>query len=152
MGHAEYAGQLFLEGYNCAQAVFGAFANEMGLPLADAARLASGLGAGMGRLRDTCGAVSGMVLAASMLRGYQDPKAVKEKKETYQMIQELVNRFKEENGAYVCRELLGAKNADTDPGSPSDRTAGYYKKRPCKELVEQAAQILEDYLQAHPAQ
>ena len=71
---AQRAKALFLEGYNCAQAVAGAFAPEMGLSVDAAARLASGFGGGMGRMREVCGAVSGMTLAASALRGYNDPE------------------------------------------------------------------------------
>ena len=85
---AQRAKALFLEGYNCAQAVAGAFAPEMGLSVDAAARLASGFGGGMGRMREVCGAVSGMTLAASALRGYNDPKAGPEKTDTYAMIQE----------------------------------------------------------------
>ena len=70
---AQRAKALFLEGYNCAQAVAGAFAPEMGLSVDAAARLASGFGGGMGRMREVCGAVSGMTLAASALRGYNAP-------------------------------------------------------------------------------
>ena len=80
---AQRAKALFLEGYNCAQAVAGAFAPEMGLSVDAAARLASGFGGGMGRMREVCGAVSGMTLAASALRGYNDPKAGLEKTPEY---------------------------------------------------------------------
>ena len=80
-GKGEKAKDLFLQGYNCAQAVAGAYAEEMGLEFDLAVRLASGFGGGMGRLRQVCGAVSGMVLVAGMKRGYTDPKAVQEKKE-----------------------------------------------------------------------
>lgn len=104
---AQRAKALFLEGYNCAQAVAGAFAPEMGLSVDAAARLASGFGGGMGRMREVCGAVSGMTLAASALRGYNDPKAGPEKTDTYAMIQELAGRFRAENGSIICRELLG---------------------------------------------
>ena len=125
---AQRAKALFLEGYNCAQAVAGAFAPEMGLSVDAAARLASGFGGGMGRMREVCGAVSGMTLAASALRGYNDPKAGLEKTDTYAMIQELAGRFRAEA-----------------------RTPEYYKKRPCPELVALAAQILEEWLAEHPA-
>lgn len=100
---AQRAKALFLEGYNCAQAVAGAFAPEMGLSVDAAARLASGFGGGMGRMREVCGAVSGMTLAASALRGYNDPKAGPEKTDTYAMIQELAGRFRAENGSIICR-------------------------------------------------
>ena len=71
--HAEKARDYFLEGYNCAQAVACAYADEMGMTEEQAALLASGFGGGMGRMREVCGAVSGAVLVYSQLRGYTDP-------------------------------------------------------------------------------
>ena len=126
---AQRAKALFLEGYNCAQAVAGAFAPEMGLSVDAAARLASGFGGGMGRMREVCGAVSGMTLAASALRGYNDPKAGPEKTDTYAMIQELAGRFRAENGSIICRELLGLARPEGTPQAEA-RTPEYYKKRP----------------------
>ena len=109
-----------------------------------AVRLASGFGGGMGRLRQVCGTVSGMVFVASAKLGYTDPKAKVEKKELYQEIQRLAECFRKENGSIVCAELLaGVKDADNSP-VPSERTAEYYKKRPCPELAACAARILED--------
>ena len=139
---AQRAKALFLEGYNCAQAVAGAFAPEMGLSVDAAARL--------GRMREVCGAVSGMTLAASALRGYNDPKAGPEKTDTYAMIQELAGRFRAENGSIICRELLGLARPEGTPQAEA-RTPEYYKKRPCPELVALAAQILEEWLAEHPA-
>ncbi len=141
---AERAKALFLEGYNCTQAVGGAFAEEIGMDFDTAVRLASGFGGGMGRLRQVCGTVSGMVFVASAKLGYTDPKAKVEKKELYQEIQRLAECFRKENGSIVCAELLaGVKDADNSP-VPSERTAEYYKKRPCPELAACAARILED--------
>ena len=125
---AQRAKALFLEGYNCAQAVAGAFAPEMGLSVDAAARLASGFGGGMGRMREVCGAVSGMTLAASALRGYNDPKAGPEKIDTYAMIQELAGRFRAENGSIICRELLGLARPEGTPQAEA-RTPEYYKKK-----------------------
>ena len=144
---AQRAKSLFLEGYNCAQAVAGAFAPEMGLSVDAAARLASGFGGGMGRMREVCGAVSGMTLAASALRGYNDPKAGPEKTDTYAMIQELAGRFRAENGSIICREILD--NPPSDP-NPTPRTAEFYKTRPCAHMVMTAAGILDDYIAEHP--
>ena len=144
---AQRAKALFLEGYNCAQAVAGAFAPEMGLSVDVAARLASGFGGGMGRMREVCGAVSGMTLAASALRGYNDPKAGPEKTDTYAMIQELAGRFRAENGSIICREILD--NPPSDP-NPTPRTAEFYKTRPCAHMVMTAAGILDDYIAEHP--
>lgn len=136
---------LFEQGYNCAQSVFGAFAQDCGISQETAMLLASPFGGGMGRMREVCGAVSGMFMAAGILNGYNDPKSIEEKKKTYQMVQELAERFRRENGSIICRELLGIDGKDVS-AEPSLRTAAYYKKRPCSCLVECAAGILDSYL------
>lgn len=138
------ARSLFEQGYNCAQSVLLAYASECGLSRETALRLSSPFGGGMGRLREVCGAVSGMLMAAGLLYGYSDPKDAAAKRETYRLTQELARRFREENGSIVCRELLGGQGRDSSP-VPSERTETYYKKRPCPELVECAANILDQY-------
>jgi len=139
---AEKAKAYFEEGYNCAQAVTLAFADEMGLEKDAAARMASSFGGGLGRLREVCGAVSGMSLATGALFGYSDPKAKAEKADHYALIQKLAGEFREQAGSIICRELLAGINNDTNP-VPEARTASYYKKRPCGDLVALAAGILE---------
>jgi C_GCAxxG_C_C family probable redox protein len=109
-----------------------------------AARMVSSLGGGMGRLREVCGAVSAMFLVAGLLYGYNDPKAKDEKAEHYERIQKLASDFEKENGSIICRELLGLTEKKDSP-IPEERTAEYYKKRPCKELVGCAVEILERY-------
>ena len=139
---AERAKTLFQQGYNCAQSVAVAFAPEMGLSEETAARLASAFGGGMGRMREVCGAVSGMLLVAGMLYGYSDPTSREEKRETYALVQRLAARFRQENGSIVCRELLGLPAGAVSVSTPEKRTADYYKKRPCPKLVRLAAEIL----------
>lgn len=146
MSHKEQAEALFKKGYNCAQAVFISFCEEMNIDEEAAAKLASSFGGGMGRMREVCGAVSGMFMAAGMLCGYSDPDAGAEKKEHYARIQELAARFKEENGSIICRELLGLGNKENADPVPTPRTNEFYKKRPCGELVGTAAEILEKYI------
>ena len=147
MTRREKAMQLFEEGYNCAQSVFLAFEDLHGIDRKTAAKLSSSFGGGMGRLREVCGAVSGMFMTAGVLYGYDDPKASTEKSEHYGRIQELAKAFEEKNGSIVCRELLGLEVKRETP-VPEVRTAEYYKKRPCKELVGDAAEILEAYIKA----
>lgn len=143
--HEEKAKQLFMEGYNCAQAVFCAFSDELGVDQETALRLSSSFGGGMGRLREVCGAVSGMFMAAGVKYGYSDPKAREEKSEHYARIQKLAGDFKEQNGSIVCRELLGLQQKQDAP-VPEKRTQEYYKKRPCVELVGDAARMLDAYI------
>ncbi|MDP4120934.1 MAG: C-GCAxxG-C-C family protein [Bacillota bacterium] len=139
------AKQLFMDGYNCSQAVLGAFAEEIGLDFNTAVLLASPFGGGIGRMRETCGAVSGMMMAAGMLYGYTDPNASTEKIKTYETARNLADKFKENNGSIICRELLGL-SASEPSHEPEKRTDTYYKKRPCPEIVEIAADILDDYI------
>lgn len=145
MTKGEEAKSLFLEGYNCAQAVFGAFAPELGFDRDTAMKLSSGFGGGMGRLREVCGAVSGMFMVFDMKHGYTSPTDKEGKKELYSHIQELARRFENENGSIICKELLGLTQKKSEP-TPDDRTKEYYQKRPCAELVQLAADIVDEYM------
>ena len=145
MNHEEEAKRLFMEGYNCAQAVFCAFCDETGLDIDAAARMASSFGGGMGRLREVCGTVSGALLALGILRGYSDPADPQAKAAHYQMVQEYARRFREKNGTIVCRELL--KDVPVNPGgTPEPRTPEFYARRPCLRLAGEAAAILDEML------
>lgn len=142
------AKELFQEGYNCAQAVVLAYEDYFEECPETLAAMISSFGGGMGRLREVCGAVSGMFFVAGRLYGYADPKANKEKQEHYVRIQELAARFREQNGSIVCRELLGLQEKVSVP-VPEERTTEYYRKRPCAELVAVAATILEQYIEEY---
>ncbi len=139
MKRAERAKALFLEGYNCAQAVVLAFAEDAGLDESVAKAFSRPLGGGMGRLRQTCGAVSGAAVASGVLF----PELTKP--EAYALVQEIARRFAEKNGSFNCGELLRGVGLKTDTApNPEKRTEEYYKKRPCPELIYDAAEILED--------
>ena len=129
MNHAEKARDLFREGYNCAQSVVGAFHEEMGLSLSEATRLASSFGGGMGGLRETCGAVTGMFLVAGMLMGYDDPADYDGKKAHYARIRQLAEQFRQKHDTLVCRELLRSLPEKLQK-DPQPRTEQYYKVRP----------------------
>ena len=148
MDRAERAAQLFLQGYNCAQAVAVAFSDLTGLSPELSAKMASSFGGGMGRMREVCGAVSGMLLVTSLLYGYDRSEDHQGKKDLYALVQSLAEQFRQKNGSIVCRELL--KNPPSDP-NPSPRTAEYYRQRPCAAMVYTAAEILDAYVMAHPA-
>lgn len=147
--YGDKARALFHEGYNCAQAVVGAFCDDMGLDVKTAVRIASPFGGGMGRLREVCGSFSGIVFVLGYFYGYDDPKAFDEKKELYDRVQELARRFKREQGSIVCRELLGLDEKHS-AATPEKRTAQYYQKRPCSELTAFAADILAEYMEEFP--
>ena len=147
MDHGIKAAELFLEGYNCAQAVAVAFCDVTGLEEKTAARMVSGFGGGMGRLREVCGAVSGMFFVLSYLYGYDDPKADEEKKQLYTDVQGLAAKFQQQCSSILCRDLLD--NPPSDP-NPSPRTAQYYKDRPCARFVMTAAELMDAFLGEHP--
>lgn len=139
--YKERARELFKEGYNCSQAVFGAFAEELGMSFETAVLISSSFGGGMGRLREVCGAVSGMFMAAGLAFGTTDITDHKAKSDHYALIQSLASEFKEQNGSIICRELLGLSEKKPDVPVPEKRTEEYYKKRPCAELCADAAEI-----------
>ncbi len=145
MNHAEKARELFKQGYNCSQAVLLAFSDVTGLDDTTALMLSSSFGGGMGRMREVCGAVSGMFMVIGVLYGYSDPKAQTEKAEHYARLQELAQSFRQENGSIICRDLLGLGKGPDVP-VPEARTDAYYKKRPCAEMVASAAAITEAFI------
>ena len=136
-----------MEGFNCAQAVAVAFTDVTGMDPKEAAKLAAPFGGGMGRMREVCGAVSGMLMVLGTLYGYDNADADSKKKELYQQVQALAEQFKEENGSIICRDLL--KNPPSDP-NPSPRTAEYYAKRPCARMVMTAARLMDEFIAQHP--
>lgn len=147
--YAKKAMDLFKEGFNCSQSVFLAFEDMYKMDPKTALMLSSSFGGGMGRLREVCGAVSGMFMVAGVLYGYDDPKDYEAKKVHYERIQQLAKEFESRNGSIVCRQLLGLGEGKKDTPAPEKRTQEYYKKRPCAELVGMAAAIMEQYILAN---
>lgn len=145
MNKADKAEELFRMGYNCSQSVYAAYAEELGLSVEEAAKKASPFGAGFGKLREVCGAVTGMVMAVGDLYGYADPKDAVGKKELYALVQKLCASFEETEGSLICRELLGLEKGE-DLEEPAVRTEEYYQSRPCVKACRRAAKILEEYM------
>ena len=143
MNRPDKAEELFRKGYNCSQSTFAAFADVLGMTVEEAAKIASPFGAGFGKLREVCGAVSGMTLLAGYLNGYDDPADYESKKELYRLIQKMCAEFEEREGTIICRELLGLKKGE-DLGEPSVRTEEYYQSRPCIGACRTAAEIAEN--------
>lgn len=145
--HATRAVELFFEGFNCAQSVLGAFAEDgevgLGLDFKTAVRLASGLGGGVSRQRELCGAINGMCIAASILFGYDEAADVDGKKRLYADIQRLCADFRALNGSIVCRELLDSRKGQDTAPAPDARTAEYYRTRPCARMIHDAASVLD---------
>ena len=147
MNHGMKAAELFLQGYNCSQAVAVAFCDVTELDEKFTARMVSSFGGGMGRLREVCGAVSGMFFVLGYLYGYDTPGDEGLKKALYVEVQALAAKFREECGSIVCREIL--KNPPSDP-NPSPRTAEFYKTRPCARMVLVAGRLMDEFIAAHP--
>ena len=145
MSKGDQAKELFLSGHNCAQAVLCAYREELGLTQEQAIAMSACFGGGLGGQREVCGAVSGMCMALGLKRGYNSAKDYVAKQKHYLAVQEICAEFKKQNGSIICRELLGLDKNNL-PLKPQERTEGYYKKRPCAELVAMAAEILENYL------
>lgn len=140
---------LFLAGANCAQAVLCAFTEETGLDTGTAMKIASGFGGGMARMREVCGAVSGMFMAYDMIYGTASFTDKEAKDAVYKKLQDLAGEFRKENSSIICKELLGLSLPGNTPDSPVSeaRTPQYYKKRPCADLVAMAAGILAEELE-----
>lgn len=154
MSKGDKAKELFLNGYNCAQAVFCAFGEDLDVDNESALAVSACFGGGLGRQREVCGAVSAMCMALSLKCAPKDPTDRAQKMFFYARVQELCKRFKDENGSIICRELLGLSPEGTSPAvqgnaqspAPEARTAGYYARRPCADKCKSAADILEKYL------
>ena len=148
-GDAAYA--WFLQGYNCSQSVVAAFAPQLGLTEEMALRLSAGFGAGIGRMREVCGAFCGVVTVLSMV--YADPADPKDKSRMYALVQQAAEQYRARNcgGSIICRELLAkAGTAPTGGTTAEERTAEYYKKRPCPELCRLCADLCAEFIAAHP--
>ena len=156
----EKAKRLFKEGgYNCCQAVVLAYNDIFGIDDHTAAAISSGFGGGMGRMREVCGSVSGMILLAGLLKPADNPSDKNSRIANYALVQDVAGSFKQINGSIICRDLLGLSESDKSVGDnihgiperpvPSDRTPEYYKKRPCEELVGISARIIGEKIAAH---
>ena len=138
----------FMQGYGCCQSVVAAFADIYGLDETMAKRIAAGFGGGVGRMRMMCGAVSGIVILVGLDCGQTEGSDRIGKSACYKVVQELLEKSKTDNGSLICAELLGLKGP-VPPGQyvASERTAEYYKERPCAAKVESAARIFAQYLE-----
>ncbi|MBE6737342.1 MAG: C_GCAxxG_C_C family protein [Ruminococcaceae bacterium] len=145
MTKADKAKELFLKGYNCSQAVFGAFCEDFGIDFSLGVKISSGFGGGFARRREVCGAVSGAVMVLSLLHGYTDAEAKEEKIKLYEEVRGVLADFEKEVGSIVCRELLGLEEKISSP-VPEERTKMYYEKRPCAEIVYTAAKFVEEHI------
>ncbi|MCR4925630.1 MAG: C-GCAxxG-C-C family protein [Clostridiales bacterium] len=141
----EKAKELFKSGYNCSQSVFMAYADLFDMDNATAAKISAGLGGGVGRMREVCGAVTGMTLLAGLKYGATEGDDTESKQKTYEVVRALSEEFKKTNPSIICKELLGLAQAEKS-AKPEERTQEYYQKRPCVEIVGDAAKAVEKIL------
>lgn len=140
----ELAIKYFKDGYNCAQAVALSFSDIVNIPKDQLLKIASPFGGGMSRLRETCGAVSGMLILAGLLYGYDSPDD-DAKTELYKKIQRIAYQFEIDNNSLICRKLLNKPDGHDIP-LPSKRTEDFYASRPCARLIGDAAYILAEFI------
>ena len=142
---AEYALSLFTSGYNCAQSVFAAYADLLGMDTETALKMSSAMGGGIGRMREVCGTVSAMAMLAGLKEGNADPEDEEAKEHIYALVRRMSALFKEQQGTIICRELLGIEGME-ESAKPSIRTPEFYASRPCGRIIACAAEIIEDVL------
>ena len=143
MNEIERAGELFLEGFNCSQSVFTAFCHRFGMDEETAKKASAGLGGGVGRMREVCGAVSGAAMVLGSVASATSGDDADGKTKNYELVREFSERFKKRHGGTViCREMLKLNIPMENTAIPENRTAEYYKNRPCLKAVEDAAEIL----------
>lgn len=142
MGKSEQAVAKFVSGFNCAQSVLFVFCDDLGLDKNQALKISCGFGAGMGRKEEVCGAVSGgiLVIGAKYGRGENDERQSTEV--TYAKIRELMDRFSQQHGTYLCRRLLRGCELTTDEGQNIYLDNDYFNKV-CKPCVKSVVEILE---------
>ena len=143
----EKAVELFKEGFNCSQAVVGAFADKYGFTREQALKMSASFGGGIGRMRETCGAACGLFMLAGLETGCIEGSNSNGKAANYALVQELAEEFKQRNGALRCADLLGLSKKEPIVSTPEARTNQYYAKRPCVKMVEEAARIWCEYLE-----
>ena len=132
--------ELYSNGYNCAQAVFGAFCEGNGLDANVALRLASGFGGGV-RCGEICGAVSGAIMVIGLKCGFCVERDFAQKKYCNKKTYEFMEKFKAANGSRLCRDLLGVDiRRPEDHNAPKARQA---HETVCPKLVASAVEILE---------
>lgn len=147
MTKGDIAKKYFEDGYNCAQAVLLAFCEDFGLEKETAIMMSAPFGGGMGRLREVCGTFSGVNMVLGLYEGKYDVKDNQKKSQLYKDVQALAEKFKEDNGSIICRDLLGLRIKGKDDPTPEVRSDSYYKARPCSELCKYAGDLLEKFLE-----
>lgn len=146
MDRVQKAVDLFKSGCNCAQAIVCAYSDLFDIDENTVMRMSEGFGGGMGRMRLTCGAVSGMAMLAGMKESRGIPKDIPTRTKVYGVIQNMAKEFEEKNGSVICGDLLGVTKPKDTGAAPTERNNEFYKKRPCIGCIEDCARLVEKYL------
>lgn len=147
MTEKDRALELFMEGFNCSQSVFTAFAHRFGIDEDTAKRISAGLGGGVGRQREVCGAVSGAAMVIGSLKAAVTGDDSENKTKNYELVREFCDSFRERHGdTIICREMLEIAEKN-ESATPDERTQAYYANRPCARAVYDAAEILEEMIE-----
>ena len=142
----EQAAANFKNGMNCSQSVVTAFADLYDIPQETALKISSSFGGGIGRMRLTCGAACGLFMLAGLEKAGATPNDTKARSENYKLVQEFSAEFTKRCGSICCADLLGLNHKTPIVSTPEERTEEYYKKRPCGEIVAEAAAIFAEHL------
>jgi C_GCAxxG_C_C family probable redox protein len=142
---SDLAIEKFLAGFNCAQAVFYSFCDDLQFDKNTALKIACGFGAGMGRKEEVCGAVTGgiIVIGTKYGRGEKDERAAMEL--TYAKTRELLNKFAQKHGTFICRKLISDCELTTEEGQKQFKENDVMNKI-CKPCVQSAVEILESIM------
>jgi C_GCAxxG_C_C family probable redox protein len=145
MNCAERAADYFARGFNCSQSVLAAYAEQFGLTEEQALKVAGGFGGGMGRMAETCGAVTGAIMVIGLKFASTTPGDIQGKENAYAVVREFVHRFKGRNVTVLCRELL-----DCDISTPEGMKRAQQEKlikKCCPKLIQDAAEILDQLIE-----
>lgn len=141
---------MFSEGFNCSQAVFSCFAEDLGLPIEKALMISSGFGGGMGRMARTCGAVTGAFMALGLKEGFCSGENKESKESIYRLVREFSEAFTAMHGSIECRELLGL-DISTPDGFKQAADSGVFRER-CPRFVRGAVEITKEIIRLHAKQ
>lgn len=144
--HKKTALALFERGCHCAQAVFVALCDQTNLDEQDALALSASFGGGIGRMREICGALSGLLMALGYTLGRYPPGSSEGKDRHYRLTQYAACRFKQKTGSVFCYELLGLPHAAQIPVS-APRTQEFYRDRPCAKFILDAVEVFDELMQ-----
>ena len=139
----EQAVEKFKSGFNCSQAVFGSYSEQLDLDRQTALKVATGFGGGM-RMSETCGAVTGAFMVLGLKYGNATAENTQAKEKTYEKIQEFTKRFKVRSGSVTCKDLLDC-DISTSEGMQKALDSGLFASI-CPKMVQTAAEILEEML------